>query len=142
MAVKDLEENDPMGEKCASQELCCFVAALMHSELDAVRLPTLDYTTETLQTKAKIRVLLEAIGAESPGLRFLHVQTLWTRPPPFLTENSALGDTFFRVLTRLTNLRVMLLDKIHCDDWALQQFAMHAKNLVYEIFCIIQKCEF
>jgi hypothetical protein len=132
MAVKDYEEKDLMGEKCASQELCCFVAALLHNELAAVRLPTLDYTGETLQTKAKM--LLEAIGAESPGLTFLHVRTIWTRAPAFLTENSALGDTFFRVLPRLTNLRVMLLDRFYCDDWALQQFAVHATNLVYGIF--------
>jgi hypothetical protein len=138
MAVTDLEENDSMGEKCASQELCCFVAALMHSELAAVRLPTLDYTGKTPQTKAKFQILLEAIGVESPGLSFLHVQTIWTNPPAFLSEYSALGDTLFRVLPRLTNLRVMLLDKIHCDDWALQQFAVHATNLVYGFFLKLQ----
>jgi hypothetical protein len=59
-----------------------------------------------------------------------------------LTENSALGDTLFRVLPRLTNLRVLLIDIIRCDDWALQQFAVHATNLVYGFFLIIEKCEF
>jgi hypothetical protein len=112
------------------------VAALMHSDLAAVQLPTLDNTGETPPTdaKTKFQTLMEAIGAESPGIRLLHVRTLETKTPPLLTKGSPLGKTFFSVLPRLKSLRVVRLELFRCDDWALQQFAMHATNLVYERF--------
>jgi hypothetical protein len=134
MAVKEFEK-DARDRKSATQELCCFVAALLHGELTEVRLPTLDSTGETPPTnaKTKFQTLMEAIGAESPGLKLLHVRTLETKTPPLLTESSPLGTTFFGVLPRLTCLQFLMLDFFRCDDWALQQFAEHATNLVYRL---------
>jgi hypothetical protein len=138
MAVDDFEK-EAKGKKCASEELCSFVAALLHSDLAAVHLPTLDSTGETppSNAKTKFQTLLEAIGAESPKLRLLHVRTLETKTPPLLTQGSSLGETFFSVLPQLASLRVILLDLFRCDDWTLQQFAMHATNIVYGPFLIL-----
>jgi len=135
MAVEDFEK-EARNKKSASEELCSFVAALMHSDLVAVQLPTLDSTGETPPTdaKTKFQTLMEAIGAESPSLRLLNVRTLETKTPPLLTMGSPLGETFFGVLPRLKSLRVVRLELFHCDDWALQQFAVHATNLVYAPF--------
>jgi hypothetical protein len=52
MAVEDFEK-EARNKKSAAQELCSFVAALMHSDLAAVQLPTLDSTGETPPTDAK-----------------------------------------------------------------------------------------
>jgi hypothetical protein len=123
-------EKHAKGRKSASQELCCFVASLLHNKLAAVHLPTLDTNGETPPTNAKFQTLMEAIGAKSPGLKLLHVRTLETKTPPLLTESSPLGETFFRVLPQLTSLKVVMLDQFRCDDWALQQFAIYTTNLV------------
>jgi hypothetical protein len=130
MTVNHFEKEVKASRKSAWQELCCFVASLLHSELAAVHLPTIDTNGETSPTNSKLLTLMEAIGAESPGLELLHVRTTSTKNPPFLTHISRLGEKFFRVLPRLTSLKVLMLDLFRCDDWGLQQFAMHATNLV------------
>lgn len=145
---------DDFEGKIASEDLCCYVAALMHKELTILHLPAFNtipwtwkkppsrlmqfynqlFSAAKSEPTPNLQRLLEAIGTECSGLKLLHVKTLRGNEPLFLTEGSCLADTFFRTLPRLTNLQILQLDKFRCDDWALQQFGMHGTNLVYGRF--------
>jgi len=133
--------------------LCLFLVTLMNSELTAVHLPSFKRSPPPLtmsnilawimnfcrhwlgagqtQQKYNIQRLIQAIGAESPGLKLIHIKTSAEDDEPIpLTKGSGFGESFFQVLPRLASLQVVQIEFFRCDDWALQQFAKHATNLV------------
>lgn len=133
--------------------ICCFLATLMNSEIISLRLPALKSSPPLknnsvksllsagkapLGPKPNIQKLMEAIGAKCSGLRLLHVCVqVASGEQNLLTEDSHLGGSFFRALPRLTSLQVVQISTWYqCGDWALQQFGMHAPNLVYKISTI------
>jgi hypothetical protein len=133
MAVEKFETDyyRYMSGSLQLHELCCFVAALLHSELSVLNLPKLVSTGKAwMNAKSRFDTMMKAVGAESPGLKLLHVGTSEITQPLLLTKGSPAGDTFFKMLPRLGSLRVVRLDNFQCDNWALRQFAMHTTNLV------------
>jgi hypothetical protein len=142
-------------ETCMTEDMCCFLATLMHSEITTLKLPTLNsilppmdfafkWRTAQLykstagqnpmslkeQHKAScgVLMLINAIGAQCPNLKSLSIMDLgWNVPLMPLTEGSIFGTAFFRVLPRLTKLD---LNYYQCGDWALTQIGTHAANLV------------
>jgi len=159
MLLKKITENFRKNSRkeCASEELCYFMATLVHGELFSLRVPMLRSNppltdenvvrvvqyynnllsaagmvppslSEVNQASRGIRMLLNAIETECSSLRSLHLMSLsFFNPLMPLTNDSSLGTVFFRALHRLTNLHI---DCYECDDWALMQFATHATNLV------------
>jgi hypothetical protein len=136
MIIAEEKESDEFGTSgFASEELCyCFLATLMHNELTSLTLMPLSIRTcnpplvgnaslsleERLKAFCGVPMLIDAIDTKCPRLKSLEINIL-------LDEDSSLGDAFFKLLPRLTTLR---LDCYWCDDWALMQIAAHATNLV------------
>jgi hypothetical protein len=145
-------------EECASEEMCCFLATLMHSEITTLHLPPLNSTLPLMDFSFKWRtahmykspagealmslkelhdescgvlMLINAIGAQCPRLKCLHIMDLsWHAqlvPLIPLNEGSIFGTAFFQVLPRLTSLK---MEYYLFGDWALKQIATHATNLV------------
>lgn len=141
----------------ALEELCCFVATLMHSELTTVDLPALNsIPRDTVaghqliqiawckvsfsaansalslgERNSNFETLMDAMVAKCHQLKRLHVRTLKQNKPLYMTEGSHLAGTFFRALPQLASLQIVKLDMFCCDDWVLQQFGAHGTNLVY-----------
>jgi hypothetical protein len=142
-------------KECVSEELCCFLATLMHSEITTLNLPALNSTLPPMDFAFKWRMaqmhkspagqdplslkeiheescgvlmLINAIGAQCPNLKSLSIMDLaWNAPLMPLTEGSIFGPAFFQVLPRLTSLDMCYYQ---CGDWALTQIGTHATNLV------------
>jgi hypothetical protein len=108
--------------------VCAFMSSLMHQEVTTVRIPDVKYAWCLLVVK-KLQQVLEAIGAECPYLTSLDLRTPYNKSA-ILSQSSDLGVTFFKVLPRLANLKKLQLKYFACDDWALQQIAMHCPNLL------------
>ena len=147
--------KDLKNDECSSEEMCCFLATLMHSEITTLDLPTLNSTLPPMDFAFKWRMtqiynstageaqkmsvkelhkescgvlmLINAIGAQCSNLKSLRITDLWDAPLIPLTEGSIFGTAFFRVLPRLTKLD---LNYYQCGDWALTQIGTHAANLV------------
>jgi hypothetical protein len=128
------------GEEIASEELCCFLATLMHNELTTLTLmplrtsnpPLVGNASLSLEERLKalcgVPMLTDAIDTKCPRLKSLEIRNKQSDNQYPLNESSSLGDAFFKLLPRLTTLR---LECYQCDDWALMQIAAHATNLVY-----------
>jgi hypothetical protein len=138
-----------------SEEMCCFLATLMHSEITTLELPTLNSTLPPMDFAFKwqmaqiykshageaqrmsfkqlheescgVLMLINAIGAQCSNLKSLSIWDLYNAPMIPLTEGSIFGTAFFRVLPRLTKLDMCYYQ---CGDWALTQIGTHATNLV------------
>jgi hypothetical protein len=123
--AEDLTEVDSFLE-----ELCSFLACLMHSRVTAIHLPALNVVW-TAGNESKLQALVEVIGAECFGLKALAVENALNHEPPPLTEGSSMGGTLFGTLPQLAHLQIVQLDGFYCDDWALQQFGMHGQCLEY-----------
>jgi len=141
----------------ASEEMCCFLATLMHSEITTLTLPSLNSTfprmdfafkrlakmynslkgeaqmsaKELYEASCGVRMLINAIGAQCSNLKSLHIMDLSGQSPfvPLmpLTEGSIYGPSFFQVLPRLTTLK---MNYYLFDDCALKQIGTHATNLM------------
>jgi hypothetical protein len=144
IAEEKERDNDFVTWGLASEELCCFLATLMHNELATLTLMPLRTSTRTcnpplvenvslsLEERLKafcgVPMLIDAIDTKCPRLKSLEIRNMTSNGQFLLDEGSSLGDAFFKLLPRLTTLR---LDCYQCDDWALMQIAAHATNLVY-----------
>ena len=141
----------------ASEEMCCFLATLMHSEITTLKLPPLNSTfprmdfafkqlakmynslkgeplmsaKELHEASCGVRMLINAIGAQCSNLKSLHIMDLSGQSPfvPLmpLTEGTIFGPYFFQILPRLTSLK---MNYYLCSDWALKEIGIHATNLV------------
>jgi hypothetical protein len=136
-------------KKCVSEELCHFLATLMHGDITTLHLPTLRSTlplshydisrvasaagfpppslAEVNEASHGVRELINAIGAKCSKLKYLHI-TNWTYQQKLmpLTRASSLGKLLFQLLPRLTRLQ---MEFYQCDDWALKQIGFQATNL-------------
>jgi hypothetical protein len=155
MAVKAFTKNFKNTE-FLSEEMCCFLATLMHSEITTLNLPTLNSTLPPMDFAFKWRMtqiynstageaqkmsikelheescgvlmLINAIGAQCSSLKSLTIMEISSDVPMLpLAEGSIFGTAFFRVLPRLVELDI---NCYQCDDWALKQIGTHAANLV------------
>jgi hypothetical protein len=146
--VKMRENNNYCSIKeCASKEMCCFLATLMHSEITSLHLPTLRSTLpfknkarvknaagfpppslmEVNEASHGVRVLINAIGAQCSKLKSLHITNLSNQEPSMpVSEVSSLGKVLFQLLPRLSILEI---NCYQCDDWALIQIGTQATNL-------------
>jgi hypothetical protein len=153
MVVQDFTKNCKINE-FTSEEMCCFLATLMHSEITTLNLPALNSTLppmdfafkwlaqsysphagrapvslkELHEASCGVLMLINAIGAQCSSLKSLSIMAISCAVPmPPLTKGSIFGTAFFRVLPRLTELDI---NCYQCGDWALKQIGTHATNLV------------
>jgi hypothetical protein len=158
VGVTFIQEEDSNTIECISDEMCCFLATLMHSEIKNLDLPPLNSTYPPMdfafqwrmaqiykspagrepqimslkklhEESCGVHLLINAIGAQCSKLKSLSIVDLDNAPILPLDEGSIFGTAFFRVLPRLKKLD---LNFYQCGDWALTQIGTHATNLVYD----------
>jgi hypothetical protein len=147
-------ERDLSNEDCASKELCCFLASLMHSEITTLRLPMLSINPlpenrflslllqngqiclsndaslsfmDNREADFGVQTLIDAIDAKCSTLKTLRIIPFSGPEMQIIKDSLFDSPAFFRVLSRLTSLD---LDCYDCGDWALEQIGTHATNLV------------
>jgi hypothetical protein len=147
-------ERDITNEDCASKELCCFLAALMHSEITTLRLPMLSINPlpenrflnlllqngqiclsndaslsfmNNQEADFGVPMLIDAIDAKCSRLKTLRIISFSGPEMQIIKDSLFDSPAFFQVLSRLTSLD---LDCYDCGDWALEQIGTHATNLV------------
>jgi hypothetical protein len=145
-------------EEIASEELCCFLATLMHNELTALTLPPLVTSTTTPQMDflySRLALfcnpLLIAVGKAPKSLEELHkalcgvpilFDAIDTKCPSLKhlqIVSTSDGFNHFPLVASsslgssfckvLSRLTILKLDCYKCDDWTLTQIASHATNL-------------
>jgi hypothetical protein len=158
MVVDGFEQSTV--KEYASDELCCFLATLLHGELTTLSLPMLRSTSpETNRTIAQalqsynhsldaaaisqlslaavneashgVRMLINAIEANCSSLKTLHILTLSIYNPLNPLAPLTEDSSLANLFFRaLPRLTNLHADCYKCDDWALLQIATHATNLV------------
>jgi hypothetical protein len=132
--IFDHESRDDLlceGQSSSSMENCRrSLVSLMHHRLTKIHLPSRLHWTEG--NIVEFQMLLDEIGAKCSGLKLLQHKDLYycDDPPDMKEKDFRLRTAFFRALPKLVSLQVVRLYFFVCDDWALQQFADHATNIV------------
>jgi hypothetical protein len=112
---------------------CRFLISLLHNRLAKIHFAENRYSWKDEEDILEYVKLLDEIGAKCPRLRLIEVkESLFSHPPDDIKTKAFLParEAFFRALPKLVNLQVVRLCFIMCDDWALQQFALHGQNIV------------
>ena len=152
--IVDPYKNDDTKMKHATEEMCCFLATLMHSKITTLKLPMLNNTLppmdfafkllaqsyntlagraamslkELHEASCGVLLLINAIGTQCSKLKSLSiVNMMWGAQLTPLNEGSIFGTAFSHVLPRLTSLD---MSYYLFGDWALKQISTHATNLV------------
>jgi hypothetical protein len=151
--TKDFENTE-----CTSEEMCCFLATLMHSEITTLDLPMLNSTLpqmdfaftwrmaqiynspaageahnfmslkELHEESCGVLMLINAICAQCPRLTSLSIMELSWKAPMIPLTEGSIFGTAF--FRVLPRLTKLDLNYYLCGDWALKQIATHATNLV------------
>jgi hypothetical protein len=149
-----IERGFLSNEDCASKELCCFLASLMHSEITTLRLPMLSINPvpenrflnlllqngqiclsndaslsfmDNQEADFGVQTLIAAIDAKCSTLKTIRIIPFSGPEMQIIKDSLFDSPAFFRVLSRLTSLD---LDCYDCGDWALEQIGTHATDLV------------
>jgi hypothetical protein len=124
--------SSPLETSMAMRKCCRFLISLLHHCLVKIHLPISKHWTEG--DIVEFANLLDEIGKKAPGLQL--IEHMDDPDDPFgIPANRPqvvlrLKEAFFRVLPKLVNLREVKIYFFRCDDWALEQFGKHAKNIV------------
>lgn len=144
--MEDFEKSSKLakGIKHCTDEMCCFLAHLMHNELKTLRLPMLrcDELPQAGEqclsgghhdlaevAPGHVQLLIEAIAHNcSSRLESLFIWASTKCRPVALSEG--LAATLFHSFPRFKGLHELHLDGYQLNDWGLLQISNTATNLV------------
>jgi hypothetical protein len=107
-----------------------FLCRLLDGNLATLHMP------RKCTSKESIEKLMVEVGKRCRGLKLFEASIYFDneRFQPFYREDDRIytwfEPIFCRALPRLVNLQVVQLKYFNCDDKALEQFAIHTKNLM------------